>query len=424
MSKITFQSPKGTKDVLPEEQPYWDRVESAIRRVVRIYGYERLDLPLFEETALFQRGVGEATDIVEKEMYTFLDKGGTSVTLRPEFTAGVVRAYLQHGMASLPKPVKVWSIGPAFRYERPQAGRFRQFHQFNVEALGEEDPALDFEIMQLAWHFYGLLGFTNLGFQLNSIGCPACKPGYLKHLVRYYDGRKGEICEDCRKRLEKNPLRLLDCKVQTCQPHIASAPPTYEHLCPDCKRHFKSLLGYLDGLKKPYVLNHRLVRGLDYYTRTVFEVWAEGIGAQNAVCGGGRYDGLAEAIGGGPTPGVGFASGIERIVLTLQRQQGSVPAAPVPFVYVACQGGEAVKKAVTILSELREKGLESIMGFGDRSLKAQLREAGRRGAAYALILGEAETARGEMLLKKMDSGAQESVRWENVADALMKARTG
>ncbi len=423
MTRTEFQCPKGTKDVLPGEQVYWQHVEAVIRKVVRLYGYERLDLPIFEETALFQRGVGEGTDIVEKEMYTFQDKGGTFLTLRPEFTASVVRSYIQHGMSSLSRPVKVWSIGPVFRYERPQAGRYRQFHQFNVEAFGEVDPALDFEIMQVAWHLYGMLGFRNLSFQLNSIGCPKCKPAYLKRLVDYYRSRETGICEDCRKRLDKNPLRLLDCKSDSCRPIIASAPPIHEHLCSECAGHFNTLRGYLDGLKKPYTLNHTLVRGLDYYTKTVFEVWAEGIGAQNAVCGGGRYDGLAEILGGAPTPGVGFASGLERIVLTLQQQKGSVPPPSPPLAYLSYQGPEAEKKAVELLAGLREKGVEAIMGFGARSLKAQLREADRRKAVFTVLLGDLEMARGEALVKKMEGGMQENVRWNDLVSTLMKART-
>ncbi len=422
MSKNTFQSPKGTRDVLPGEQVYWQHVEAVIRGLVRLYGYERLDLPLFEETALFQRGVGEGTDIVEKEMYTFTDKGGTQITLRPEFTAGVVRAYIEHGMASLPKPVKVWSMGPVFRYERPQAGRYRQFHQVNVEALGESDPALDFEIMQVAWHLYDRLGFRNLGFQLNSIGCPRCKPVYMDRLASYYEERKNAVCDDCKKRLVKNPLRLLDCKADSCQGFIGSAPAIYEHLCAECAAHFQELRGYLDALKKPYTLNHRLVRGLDYYTKTVFEVWAEGIGSQNAVCGGGRYDGLAEILGGPPTPAVGFASGIERIVMALQNQHGTVPEAPRPLAYFAWQGAEAGKKAVAVLTDLREKGLEGVMGFGGRSLKAQLREADRRRAGFVVIIGESELAKNEALVRRMEGGSQESVPFDSLQETLMKAR--
>lgn len=413
MAKNLIQTPKGIKDVLPEEQPFWQVVEETIRRIVTLYGYERLDLPVFEETVLFQRGVGEGTDIVEKEMYTFHDKGGNSITLRPEFTAGIVRSYLQHGMASLPKPVKVWTMGPVFRYERPQAGRFRQHTQFDVEALGEQDPALDFEIMSIAYHLYDDLGFKNLSFQINSIGCPHCRPDYLKKLVEYYKDKADVICEDCRKRLDKNPLRLLDCKNSQCQPGIEGAPPISDSLCKECDDHFRTLRKYLDGLERPYMINHRLVRGLDYYTKTVFEVWAQGIGAQNAVCGGGRYDGLAEAIGGSSTPGVGFASGLERIVMTLKNQGESVQMSSIN-VYFASQGDKATEKSVELLARLREAGINGTMGFGSRSLKAQLREANRRGAQYTIILGEEELARKEVQIKTMEGGEQDSVTWKDL----------
>lgn len=424
MAKTVFQSPKGTKDVLPEEQPYWQYVEDTIRRVVRLYEYERLDLPVFEETVLFQRGVGEGTDIVEKEMYTFLDRGGTSITLRPEFTAGIVRSYLQHGMSSLPKPVKVWAIGPVFRYERPQAGRYRQHIQFDVEALGEQDPAVDFEIMSIAWHLYDELGFKNLSFQINSIGCPVCRPNYLDKLVNYYKQQLNEICEDCRKRVDKNPLRLLDCKNPQCQPAIEAAPAVIKSLCGECREHFRTLRKYLEDSGNEYSLNHRLVRGLDYYTKTVFEVWAQGIGAQNAVCGGGRYDGLSEAIGGDPTPAVGFASGMERIVLTLIQEGVDVPRGHSPHVFFAFKGEEAKKKVVGLLSRLRETGVESIMGFGSRSLKAQLREANRCGAEYTVILGEEELAKGEAQVKVMEGGAQESVAMKDLISFFGKEVLG
>ena len=414
MAKNIFQSPKGVRDVLQDEQPYWHAVEEAVWRVVRLYGYERLDLPVFEETALFQRGVGEGTDIVEKEMYTFLDKGGDSMTLRPEFTAGIVRAYIEHGMSSLPKPVKVWTMGPVFRYERPQAGRYRQHIQFDIEALGELDPAVDFEIMCVAWHLYDDLGFRDLHFQINSIGCGQCRPDYLNRLMDYYRHHEKEICEDCRNRLQKNPLRVLDCKQSECQPVIDGAPAISGSLCGECDDHFRALRGYLDDLGRPYQLDHRMVRGLDYYTKTVFEVWAEGIGAQNAVCGGGRYDALAEVLGGPPTPAVGFASGLERIVLTLQHQGCDVPAHRQPRLYFASQGDAAKQKVVALLTELRAVGVDGTMGFGNRSLKAQLREANRRGAEYTVIIGEEEMSKEGTLIKTMEGGIQEFVPWEDL----------
>jgi histidyl-tRNA synthetase len=424
MTKQTFQSAKGTKDVLPVEQPYWQYIESVIKNVVQLYGYEKLDLPLFEETALFQRGVGEGTDIVEKEMYTFLDKGGASITLRPEFTAGVVRSYLQNGMANLPKPVKVWSIGPVFRYERPQAGRFRQHTQFNVEALGEQDPALDFEIMSVAWHLYKELGFKDLSFQINSIGCPRCRPDYLDQLVNYYRKHSNEICEDCKKRLVKNPLRVLDCKNPKCLPIINGAPLVVGSLCKECEEHFQTLKRYLDDQKRPYQINNRLVRGLDYYTKTVFEVLAQGIGAQNAVCGGGRYDVLAEVLGGAPTPGVGFASGLERIVLTLQQENIFIPEINVTDVYISFQGAGTERRAVELLSMLRNNKVKGIMAFGSRSLKAQLREANRRGVEYTVIIGETELARDEVTIKKMDGGEQDSVSCKNLVSYFKEKGLG
>lgn len=417
---MKFQSPKGTKDVLPEEQPYWEWIEEAIRSIVYLYGYERLDLPIFEYTGLYERGVGEGTDIVEKEMYTFTDKAGNSLTLRPEFTAGVMRCYLENGMASLPKPVKVWSTGPVFRYERPQAGRFRQHTQFNLEAIGEADPALDFEVMSIAYHLYEKLGFREIGFQLNSIGCPKCRPKYLKVLTQYYQDHLHEICEECKKRLFKNPLRVLDCKSEVCQPIIDQAPPIHQFLCKECAEHFNVLRMYLEDHQKPYALNHRLVRGLDYYTKTVFEVWAEGIGAQNAVCGGGRYDGLAEALGGPPTPGVGFASGIERIVLILQHQKFIPPKKHVPWVYIVHIGEKAQREAVRIASQLRGKGISSVLGFGDRSPKAQFREADARGARFAIVLGESELSQGVVQLKSLSDGVQETIPQAQLISRLQK----
>ena len=414
MSKRLFQSPKGTKDILPDQQSCWLYVEKHIQLISQLYGYERLHLPLFEETALFQRGVGEGTDIVEKEMYTFEDKGGTSLTLRPEFTASVVRSYLQHGLSNLPNPVKVWSLGPVFRYERPQAGRLRQHTQFNVEALGEQDPALDFEIMSIAWHLFHNLGFTNLNFQINSIGCPRCRPHYLKTLVHYYRPFQKTICKECQKRLEKNPLRLLDCKNPLCQTTIKNAPPAVAFLCRECEIHFETLKNDLNRMKRPYILNHSLVRGLDYYTKTVFEVTVQGIGAQNAICGGGRYDGLTEVLGGPPTPGVGFASGLERIVLALKEQKIKIPDSVKPKVYFAFQGEDAKNHILELLSKLREVNIEAIMGFGSRSLKSQLREANHRQVKYVAILGEKEMAQRQVLIKPMDGGVQEAVPWDDL----------
>src|SRR5579872_1257736 len=313
MSRI--QAPRGTQDILPAEQPYWDLVRAKAAQVAEEYGYRRIDTPIFEDTGVFERGVGEGTDIVEKEMYTFEDKGGASLTLRAEGTAPVVRAYLEHGMFKLPQPVKLFYICPIFRFERPQAGRYRQHHQFGVEALGEIDPALDAEVIELLWTFFTRLGLKDFSLQLNSIGDGNCRPRYLEELKRYYAAHLNEVCEDDRVRFQKNPLRLLDCKVPSCQAVADQAPHSADYLCGACAEHFAGLRRGLDLRGLAYNVNFRLVRGLDYYTRTVFEIWPAHGGAQSTIGGGGRYDGLAEQLGGRPTPGIGFGSGIERIIL-------------------------------------------------------------------------------------------------------------
>jgi len=413
-----YQLVTGTRDVLPEEQPYWRLIEKKIFEITSLFGYKRVDLPIFEETRLFIRGVGETTDIVEKEMYTFFDKSDTSLTLRPEFTAGFIRLYLQNGLQMLAKPVKLFSIGPIFRYERPQAGRFRQHTQFNVEALGEGDPAIDVEVMSIAWQLYAELGFQGLCFQLNSTGCPNCRPTYLQALQAYYRSQLDEVCEDCRRRLQRNALRLLDCKVPGCQPVIAAAPVISRHLCPECETHFQQLCGFLDQLQRSYVINHRLVRGLDYYTKTVFEVWAQGIGSQNAMCGGGRYDGLVEQLGGEPTPGIGFGSGIERIILSMKEQ--GLPAEPVtePQVLVIYHGDKARSGAVNLVYKLRQAKIPSLMSFGEKSIKAQMREANRLNALYVLILGDDEMERGVISVKDLRQGDQSSVPEAEIISVL------
>ncbi len=417
---MKYKSITGTRDVLPEEQPYWRLVEKKISEITDLYGYQRVDPPIFEDTRLFIRGVGETTDIVEKEMYTFLDKGENSLTLRPEFTAGVLRLYLQNGMHMLPKPVKIFSIGPIFRYERPQAGRYRQHTQFNVEALGEQDPAIDLEVMSVAWQLYAELGFKGLAFQLNSTGCPNCRPGYIEKLKEYYRSRWNEICEDCKRRLDRNALRLLDCKVPSCQPIIAQAPVITEHLCSECRDHFTKLRSYLDLLGRPYTINHKLVRGLDYYTKTVFEVWAQGIGAQNAMCGGGRYDGLIEQLGGEPTPGIGFGSGIERIIISMKEQGLQPEPSKPPAVFVVHSGPLVLQMAIDLAYKLREQKISTIMAFGERSFKSQMREANRQGARFVLILGEREAEAGVVAVKDLQSGEQVDIPESSIVAYLIE----
>lgn len=417
-----FTRPTGTQDILPEDQPYWEHVLACVANVARDYGFARIDVPIFETTEVFARGVGAGTDIVDKEMYSFKDKGGNDITLRPEFTAGVMRAYIENGMHVLPKPVKLYSTGPTFRYERPQAGRYRQLHQFNAEILGEQSPLADLEIMLIAWEIYARLGFTNLAFQLNTTGCPVCRPGYIEHLRAHYHANHNKICDDCKLRIDKNPLRVLDCKREQCQPVIASAPKMVEHVCDDCATHFAELRAYLDDLGKPYTLNHRLVRGLDYYTKTVFEVWAEGIGAQSAICGGGRYDGLIELLGGSPTPGVGFAAGIDRTVLLMKAQNIPVSVPPAPPVFIAYLGDAARLHAVRLLAQFHEAGTGAQIAMSG-SLKSQLRQADKRSARFAVIIGEDEIAQAMVTLRNLALGTQETVPLALLDDAIRQQIT-
>ncbi|HEX9117498.1 MAG TPA: histidine--tRNA ligase, partial [Anaerolineae bacterium] len=375
--------------------------------------------PILEELGLFVRSVGQGTDIVDKEMYAFTDKDGKEVALRPEFTAGVMRAYIEHGMHTLPQPVKLFSIGPIFRHEKPQAGRFRQHTQFNCEAIGEIDPAVDVEVMSVAWTLLTRLGYRGLNFQLNSTGCPKCRPAYRAKLVEFFRGHEAELNEIDRRRLDINPLRLLDSKEENIQPLLNSAPHSADYLCDECADHLARLRRYLEALKMPYSINFRLVRGLDYYTKTVFEVWAQGIGAQAAVCGGGRYDGLIEELGGPPTPGIGFGMGIERVIMSLRQQGIEPPALPMPRVQVSPLGEAAKVPALTLVADLRSAGVGALLAFGGRGLKSQLKSADRAGVAYTLILGDEELASGSVLMRDMAGGEQTSVAQTEVVNWLL-----
>lgn len=411
-----YQAPRGTADILPADQPYWDYVREKIEIIAGRYGYGRIETPTFEDTTLFVRGVGQGTDIVDKEMYSFEDKGRSQITLRPEGTAPVCRAYIEHGMQNLPQPVKLYYTASIYRYDRPQAGRYREHHQFGYEAIGESDPAVDAEVIEIAWRFYELLGLKDLSIQLNSIGCPEDRPKYLEILRKYYEPYASNLCKDCQVRLVKNPLRLLDCKEETCQRYAEAAPKSMDHLCDDCTGHFAKLRNYLDETAIPYNLNHRLVRGLDYYTRTVFEVQPNVEGAQSTVGGGGRYDGLIEQLGGKPTPAIGFATGIERIILNLKRQGVDVSPAPAPRVLVAFMGSAAKTAAMKLLSSLRKSGISGVSPFGEKSLKAQMRLANSLGCEYAVILGDNEIATGTAVIRNMKEASQVTVNIEEVAE--------
>lgn len=402
----------GMHDVLPDERRYWDAIIAAAEELAGRYGFQRVDTPILEATDLFVRGVGEGSDFfVQKEMYTIQESDGSNITLRPEFTAGLVRAYISNGMHNWPQPVKLYTIGPSFRRERPQAGRLRQHSQFNCEIMGEDDPAADVEVMMLAMSLYRNLGFKGLTFQLNSTGCPVCKPGYIEKLVAYLGEHIDKLAGIDRERLTKNPLRVLDSKEPGMDELLAGAPHIADFLCDDCREHFADVRKTLDGLDQSYTINFRLVRGIDYYTKTVFEVWQQGIGAQAALCGGGRYDGLAEDIGGEPTPGVGFGSGIERIMLGMKEQGATPPpVAPLP-VMVAHFGGATKLAAVQLVYRLREAGVGARLAFSrsGRSMKSQMREAGRHAARYVLILGENEIAQGTVAVKPMADGEDQTV---------------
>jgi histidyl-tRNA synthetase len=408
----------GMNDVLFEEQRYWRHILDRIQYVTDLYGYHRIDVPVMEITSLFVRGVGEGTDIVEKEMYSFEDRDGTPISLRPEFTAGIMRAYIENGLHVLPPPLKVWTTGPLFRHERPQAGRYRQHSQFDIEVIGEQDPAVDMEVIDVAWYLFDDLGFSGLRLHINSTGCPACKPVYVQKLVDYFTPLIGKLPEVDQMRLRKNPLRILDSKEEATQPVLDKAPHIVDHLCAECADHFARLSAYLDALDRPYQVDYRIVRGLDYYTKTVFEIKADGLGAQDTVCGGGRYDGLIEELGGRPTPGIGFGSGIERIALAMQQLGLTVPEEPNPDVMITYLGEAAKLTAVGLVEELRYADVRTLLTFGDRSLKSQLKSADRTGVAYTVILGQEELEASLATVREMTSSQQVGVPFGDLVEWL------
>ena len=410
-----YKAPRGTVDILPAEQAYWAHVQQRAAEVCRLYGYERIDTPAFEDYDLFARRDAAGTDLVEKEMYVFEDRSGQKLTLRAENTAPVCRAYIEHGMFSLPQPVRLYYLGATFRYERPQAGRYRQHHQFGCEALGDPSASLDVEVIELALGFLSSLGLQQLSVVLNSIGCRQCQPEYVKVLQRHYEALSGEVCADCRVRMVRNPLRLLDCKEPACRLIADAAPRISDYLCPECETHFREVQELLRVLGIPFTLNHKLVRGLDYYTRTVFEILPQREGGQSAIVGGGRYDGLIEQIGGKPTPGVGFATGIERIILNLKEQQLGVPALPAPRVYLAHMGDSARLAAAVLVRSLRSAGIGVVASTSGKSLKAQLRQANALGARHAVILGDDEVQKGVVTVRDMTLNEQVTLPQEGLA---------
>ena len=414
------RAPKGTYDLLPDEAARRDAMVSTAARLFAAYGYRRIVTPEFEETGLFERGVGEATDIVRKEMYTFVDKGERSLTLRPEGTAPICRAYVEHGLHKWPQPVKVWYYCPMFRYERPQAGRYREHYQFGVEAIGSAGPAVDAEVIALLAALFAELGVEGARLNMNSMGDLACRPAYVDKLRGYLRGREGELCGDCLERLDLNPLRTFDCKVESCRAVLDEAPRIIDHLCADCREHFDAVLELVKRAGLEPHLDFRLVRGLDYYTRTTFEFNSDRLGAQSGVGGGGRYDGLIEQIGGAPTPGVGWGSGLERIALAM-RDQPLPPSAP--DVYVVSFSDEARAAAFGVAQELRGAGLAAGLDLAGRSPKGQLKQAGRSGAKLAVLLGLDELGAGLVRLRTMAGGGEEDLAAAGLA-AQLAARLG
>jgi len=417
-----YKAPRGTSDILPKEQAYWKYVEEKAVSLCQLYGYQPLSTPIFEDSQLFTRTVAGGTDIVDKEMYTFTDRGGQKLALRAEGTAPVCRAYLEHGLFNSPQPVRLYYFGPAFRYERPQAGRHRQHHQFGFEALGDADPAIDAEVIEMAQQFFLSLGLSQFSIQLNSIGCKLCQPKYVEALKQHYSAYVARLCPDCKTRLARNPLRLLDCKKASCQKIAEIAPKITDYLCHECQAHFQSAQGYLKLLGIPFQLNYRLVRGLDYYTRTVFEVEPQEEGAQSALGGGGRYDNLIEALGGKPTPAVGFAAGIERLILNLKRQNLTIPPLPAPVAFIAYLGKEAKMEAVKLSSQLRKASIAVMQAIGDKSLKAQLRQANVFGTSYTIIIGKAEIESRTVIFRDMRSGEQKSIPQTEIVTTLKQTQ--
>lgn len=439
MKKLKFQSPTGMHDILPDEQKYFQKIYDVCNNIASFYGFQKIETPIMEQTELFSRGIGLATDIVGKQMFTFRTKGGDYLTLRPEGTASVARAYIENGMQNLPQPVKLWYFGPFFRYEHPQAGRFRQFWQFGFEALGEESPVLDAQIILI---FYNILkellpscfpkekpnhkkspkNAQGLVFEVNSIGDHQCRPYYKKLLASYFRSRESTLCSDCRRRLKENPLRILDCKEEKCQRIITTAPQILDHLCESCHHHFKEVLEFLDELELPYYLNPYLVRGLDYYTKTVFEVVEDSPEgkARGSLVGGGRYDALVKLLGSRDTPAVGGAAGVERIIQLMKTKAIRFPKEKEREIFLAQLGVLAKRKSLKLIEEFQKSRILVGESLGRDSLKAQLKMANKAGAKYTLILGQKEALEGNIIIRDMASGKQDIVKLEKVVEEMKK----
>lgn len=414
---MIVKAPRGMQDILPAEVGRWHTIEARIRDLARGYGYQEIRTPVVEHTEVFQRGVGSGTDIVDKEMYTFLDRGERSLSLRAEGTAPVMRAFLEHNLGSAGLPVKVYYLCPIFRYDRPQAGRYRQHTQFGAELIGAAEPAADAEVLSLAVRLVESLGLTRFDVRLSSVGDHVCRPGYIEVLREYYRPRLGELCDDCRRRFEVAPLRLLDCKRERDREIARQAPRMLDYLCDPCRAHFDRVRGYLDAMGFAYTIDPYVVRGLDYYTRTAWEAYSEVLGAQNVVFGGGRYDGLAEQLGGRPTPGVGFGMGLERLLMMLDEEGIDIPGDPPLAAYVATAGTDPAD-ALVLADRLRRAGIATDLDVMARGLRAQMKQADRLGARFVVVLGEDEVRRGVAAIREMATGAQEETALAAVPETL------
>ncbi|MDD2753377.1 MAG: histidine--tRNA ligase [Candidatus Portnoybacteria bacterium] len=416
-----FQSPKGMRDLLPQDWGFWYKLIKTGEDLAQDYGFQKIETPILEDADLFVRGTGATTDIVSKQMYFVKTAGGANLALRPEGTPGVVRAYMENGMASLPQPIKLFYYGPMFRYEQPQAGRWRQLYQFGLEVFGDSGAVLDAQIIQFCFHLFRSVGLKKINIHINSLGCPQCRPSYRKALLDYYRHRKDKVCPDCKRRIKENPLRLLDCKEEKCQPIKAQAPAMVDHLCDECRKHFKEVLEFLDELEIPYFLNSSLVRGLDYYTKTIFEIFWDGEDApQIALGGGGRYDNLVKELGGRPTPAVGVGLGLDRIVDLMKKEQVKISVGPNFKVFLVQLGAMGKKKGLKLFEKLHQAGILAAESMSRDSIKAQMKLADKYGVKFALILGQQEALDNTVIIRDMQSGVQETVPQDKVVDELKK----
>jgi len=415
---LYIKVPKGTQDILPEDISKWYYIEDMIKEILNKYGYKEIRTPFFEYTDLFVRGIGESTDIVTKEMFTFPDRKGRSLTLRPEGTAPVIRAYLENNMDRISKVIKLFYLGPMFRCEKPQAGRFRQFNQFGIEVIGTKSPSADAEVILTVLDVYKKLGLKNLEILINSVGCKKCRANYIQKLKKYLKDKKDFLCSECKERYIKNPLRVLDCKKDSCKKIIESAPVIIENLCQECELHFSEVKSYLNDQKIVFHEDPRLVRGLDYYTKTAFEIISRGLGAQNAIGGGGRYDDLVEELGGKPTPAVGFAAGIERMIIAIDQQKVKWPVEKGLDIFVAKVNEKNKDTAFRLLQKIRNTGLSADMDYSEGSLKSQMRIANKAGVRYTVIVGEEELSKNMVILRNMQTKEQKEVKIDNLIDEL------